>query len=114
MKAGFIYPAVLPLRVEIDGTDVPLRAGVEASIMCRSTGSKPPATLDLKIDGSTGFKVLPPQVSRRLPLANCRYQVIGAGDNIIGVDGVMNSVVSKAGYFNGDDGDDDNGKTRHH
>ncbi|XP_063889992.1 kin of IRRE-like protein 2 [Scylla paramamosain] len=52
-----------PLRVEIEGTDVPLRAGVEASIMCRSTGSKPPATLDLKIDGSTGFKALPPQSS---------------------------------------------------
>ncbi|MPC70490.1 hypothetical protein E2C01_064740 [Portunus trituberculatus] len=63
MKAGFIYPTVPPLKVEIEGTDVPFRAGVQASIMCRSTGSKPPATLDLKIDGSTGFKALPPQSS---------------------------------------------------
>lgn len=52
-----------PVKVEIEGTEMPLRAGVKATILCRSTGSKPTADLNLRIDGSTGFKALAPERS---------------------------------------------------
>ncbi|KAG0719434.1 hypothetical protein GWK47_050469 [Chionoecetes opilio] len=53
---------VPPLKVEMEGTDAPLRAGLQASILCRATGSKPPAALMLKMDGSAGFSALSPQL----------------------------------------------------
>ena len=68
-----------PLKVEIEGTEAPLRAGVKATILCRSTGSKPTADLSLRTDGSTGFKALAPEVRRRYRGANWRVAIMGAG-----------------------------------
>ncbi|XP_071520302.1 nephrin-like isoform X2 [Panulirus ornatus] len=52
-----------PLEVKMEGLEKPLRAGVEAPLMCRATGSRPPATLTWQINGSTGLTSHPAQSS---------------------------------------------------
>ncbi|XP_042215655.1 uncharacterized protein LOC121861797 [Homarus americanus] len=52
-----------PVEVVVEGVEGPLRAGVEATLVCRASGSRPPATLTWQIDGSNGLTPLPPQSS---------------------------------------------------
>lgn len=53
-----------PLTVTVEGAEKPLRAGLEAKLVCRTTGSKPPATLTWNLTGSnTELTPLPPQSS---------------------------------------------------
>ncbi|XP_050719762.1 nephrin-like [Eriocheir sinensis] len=50
-----------PLKVEIMDVDKPLRAGVKAAVKCRSTGSKPPASITLTVEGSSRLETQPTQ-----------------------------------------------------
>ncbi|XP_069163319.1 nephrin, partial [Procambarus clarkii] len=52
-----------PLEVSVEGVEVPLRAGVEASILCRTSGSTPPALLTWNITDSTALTPHPAQSS---------------------------------------------------
>ncbi|XP_069979622.1 nephrin isoform X1 [Penaeus vannamei] len=52
-----------PLEVTVDGLDAPLRAGIEAILMCRSVGSLPTATLSWRLHGSSSLMPLPAQSS---------------------------------------------------
>ncbi|XP_069958877.1 uncharacterized protein [Cherax quadricarinatus] len=52
-----------PLEVSVEGVEEPLRAGVEAGILCRTSGSTPPAQLTWNITGSAALTTLPAQSS---------------------------------------------------
>ncbi|XP_063604272.1 uncharacterized protein LOC134779872 [Penaeus indicus] len=58
-----VAPTVPPLEVTVDGLDAPLRAGIEAILMCRSVGSLPTASLSWRLHDSSSLMPLPAQSS---------------------------------------------------
>ncbi|XP_064114069.1 roundabout homolog 3-like isoform X1 [Macrobrachium nipponense] len=52
-----------PLEVKVEGLEKPMRAGIESMLLCRTTGSRPPATLSWKLEGSSALTPLPAQSS---------------------------------------------------
>ncbi|XP_064114071.1 uncharacterized protein LOC135220652 isoform X3 [Macrobrachium nipponense] len=54
---------VPPLEVKVEGLEKPMRAGIESMLLCRTTGSRPPATLSWKLEGSSALTPLPAQSS---------------------------------------------------
>ncbi|XP_042222503.1 uncharacterized protein LOC121866831 [Homarus americanus] len=52
-----------PLEVSVEGVEKPLRAEVEAGLLCRAAGSRPPAALTWNITQSTALTPLPAQTS---------------------------------------------------
>ncbi|XP_045113377.1 uncharacterized protein LOC123505771 isoform X2 [Portunus trituberculatus] len=52
-----------PLTVSVEGADQPLQVGLETALVCRTTGSKPPATLTWNITGSGNALTSLPQQS---------------------------------------------------
>ncbi|XP_066989164.1 protein turtle homolog A-like [Macrobrachium rosenbergii] len=52
-----------PLEVKVEGLEKPMMAGIESMLLCRTTGSRPPATLAWKLEGSSALTPLPAQSS---------------------------------------------------
>ncbi|XP_071514855.1 uncharacterized protein [Panulirus ornatus] len=52
-----------PVEVSVEGVEGPLRAGLEASLICLTRGSRPPADLTWNLTGSAALTPLPPQSS---------------------------------------------------
>ncbi|XP_053642179.2 uncharacterized protein [Cherax quadricarinatus] len=65
-----------PLEVEIEGVETPLRAGVEATLTCRSSGSRPPAVLAWQIDGPSRITPLPPHSTLDQNIASRRGRLL--------------------------------------